>query len=304
MERLSDPAALIALFNHNIALEHGAIVQYLAHAYALGEGGVGAEIINIARSEMRHLKYFADMVVEWGGTVQLARPPVALAAPDAGAMIRLGIAAEEDAIGQYAGQLERVAHAGAARVLARVLDDERLHHEQFADFEAEVVDLLACYPQPGPPTEVEVATLVNETFRHEYEAVLGYLGHYFQLPDFRARDFVFENVVWRMKAMGLLADELHERGADPALDAPFTPMTGGPGARVTQALHMEQEDAARYRELARCPVPVEVRRIFMNSMAHHGYGEGQMQLLLGLLAREPASLTVGDMVEPAGEGLD
>jgi bacterioferritin (cytochrome b1) len=38
----TDTATVIAILNANIALEHSAIVQYLLHAYAMGEGGVGA----------------------------------------------------------------------------------------------------------------------------------------------------------------------------------------------------------------------------------------------------------------------
>jgi len=68
-----DKKALIEVLNKDIENEHGAIVQYLTHAYAMGEGEMSCEIEAIAREEMRHLDWLAEAVVEMGGVPSLTR---------------------------------------------------------------------------------------------------------------------------------------------------------------------------------------------------------------------------------------
>ena len=59
-EGTMDKDKTIALLNQDLEGEHGAIVQYLSHAYAMGEGEMACEIEAIAREEMRHLDWLAD----------------------------------------------------------------------------------------------------------------------------------------------------------------------------------------------------------------------------------------------------
>ena len=55
-----DKTKMIELLNQDLQDEHGAIVQYLAHAYAMGEGELSCEVEAIAREEMRHLDWLAS----------------------------------------------------------------------------------------------------------------------------------------------------------------------------------------------------------------------------------------------------
>ena len=64
---------IVSLLNHDIESEHGAIIQYLTHAYAMGEGEMACEIEAIAREEMRHLDWLAEAVAELGSTPSLKR---------------------------------------------------------------------------------------------------------------------------------------------------------------------------------------------------------------------------------------
>ena len=50
-----DKDKIIALLNQDIESEHGAIVQYLSHAYAMGEGEMACEIEALAREEMARI---------------------------------------------------------------------------------------------------------------------------------------------------------------------------------------------------------------------------------------------------------
>ncbi|MBN1862532.1 MAG: ferritin-like domain-containing protein, partial [Dehalococcoidales bacterium] len=62
-----DKEKIIALLNVDLEGEHGAIIQYLTHAYAMGEGEMSCEIEALAREEMRHLDWLAETIVELGG---------------------------------------------------------------------------------------------------------------------------------------------------------------------------------------------------------------------------------------------
>src|SRR4030043_393284 len=67
------PTDVIGLLNKDLEGEHGAIIQYLNHAYAMGEGEVACEIEAIAREEMRHLDWLAETIGELGGTPRFRR---------------------------------------------------------------------------------------------------------------------------------------------------------------------------------------------------------------------------------------
>ena len=68
-----DKDKIIALLNQDLEGEHAAIIQYLVHAYAMGEGEMSCEIEAIAREEMRHLDWLAETIVELGGVPTLER---------------------------------------------------------------------------------------------------------------------------------------------------------------------------------------------------------------------------------------
>ena len=55
-----DKKQIIALLNKDLQDEHGAIIQYLTHAYGMGEGEMTCEIEAMARDEMRHLDWLAE----------------------------------------------------------------------------------------------------------------------------------------------------------------------------------------------------------------------------------------------------
>jgi bacterioferritin len=68
-----DKKKIINLLNHDLEGEHGAIIQYLIHAYAMGEGEMSCEIEALAREEMRHLDFLAETIVGLGGVPSLKR---------------------------------------------------------------------------------------------------------------------------------------------------------------------------------------------------------------------------------------
>ncbi|MBI6545178.1 MAG: ferritin-like domain-containing protein, partial [Cyanobacteria bacterium NC_groundwater_1444_Ag_S-0.65um_54_12] len=184
------------ILNCSISLEHGAIIQYLTHAYLLGESGIGAEIINIARTEMRHLKYFGDLLVDLGGEPDLfKRGPMFSDANSAFAMISNGITAETEAIKAYEAFCDELDHAPAQRIFTRVLTDERFHLAQFGSFLAPATELLATYPAvPAADTAApaHAIALLNGAVSQEYRAILLHVYEHLKSRDFWLREHTLE----------------------------------------------------------------------------------------------------------------
>jgi len=56
---------IIKMLNHDIESEHGAIIQYLTHAYAMGEGEFSCEIEAIARRRCAILIFWRKKWSSW-----------------------------------------------------------------------------------------------------------------------------------------------------------------------------------------------------------------------------------------------
>ncbi len=330
--KIRDRETILALLNHNIHLEHGAIVQYLQHAYAMGEGGIGTEVITIARAEMRHMKYFADLLVDLGGKPTLDRGHIYFDANSAVAMMANGVKAEEDALREYRTQLERIDFAPMQRLLERVLADEEYHHGQFQGFEEELLSQSAeaaealsgvAFPSPGPVEDPEAMALIGASFTARYNQVLEYVQYYFESRDYHARDFLEETWTWAMRGMALFADELSEHGADPAFTNAPTPVAGDLRSHVDRMISLEKANAATRSEQMRCPISPELKALLKNVQTHEAYNAETLELLKSrhlpitpsespapspILAAEPslvtpparprAAWTVGSLMQP------
>ena len=57
-----DKDKMMALLNHDLEGEHGAIIQYLTRAYAMGKSELACKIEALARVEMSHLDWLAEAI--------------------------------------------------------------------------------------------------------------------------------------------------------------------------------------------------------------------------------------------------
>jgi bacterioferritin len=119
-------AEVIALLNRDIEGEHAAIIQYLVHAYAIGEGEMACEIEAIAREEMRHLDWLAEAVTELGGVPSFTRGEMRTAGKTVTSWMKNDVLAEEDAIKMYRDHIKaiKIAHI---RLLLSDPSDELSH---------------------------------------------------------------------------------------------------------------------------------------------------------------------------------
>jgi len=225
MEVPMDKNKIIALLRKDMMGEQQAIVQYLNHAYNMPEGTVPAEIEAIAREEMYHLDWLADMIVELGGDPTMERDPVDFGAAPAEQQLLKDVDLEQVAIDQYRAHIAMIDDETVRRLLARILQDELVHQEQFRDLAAEAAAEAAAggasgaeaedgdEPAGKPPERLQA--LLNKGVRHEYSVVLQYLYHSFVAEDCEASEELQNAAINEMQHLGWLAEHLAEEGGEP-----------------------------------------------------------------------------------------
>jgi bacterioferritin len=227
--------AVIEMLREDMEGEHGAIIQYLLHAYALGEGEFAAEIEAIARDEMRHLHWLAEEIVERGGKPSMKLGPVTVDVDDQGMPIGLGSGGPTDWMGQNVG-LERDAislyrkHAASiddptiVRLLRRIIADEEHHAGIFANIAGKMAreglepELTAQRISGDEEMALPGATaeILQQGVRHEYTVVLQYLYHSFLAPCEISEELEMQ-AINEMQHMGWFAEEMAGNGILPRM---------------------------------------------------------------------------------------
>jgi bacterioferritin len=216
-----DPAKVIAMLNEDIEGEHAAIVQYLRHAYAMGEGEMACEIEALARDEMRHLEWLSETVVELGGEPTLHRGDMTIGGDTITEWMQRDVALEDDAIALYEQHIAAIEDPKIKRLLRRIVSDETSHRHDFQHF---VDKSKKKAPEPIAPLEApagrptKLAEMLNWGVRHEYTVVLQYLYHSFLTPDEEVSEQMQDQAVNEMQHLGWLAEELTGSGGVPDIE--------------------------------------------------------------------------------------
>lgn len=236
---------IIALLNEDIKGEHMAIVQYLRHAYALGEGEMACEIEAIAREEMRHLDWLSEKIVELGGKPTLEREEMDLGGTTPAEWLRRDVKAEEDAITLYKEHIEAIDDPKIKRLLRRILSDEEAHHGEFSHM-VEKSEREKIAPEGALLSEKrdETIDMLNWGIRHEYTVILQYLYHSYLTPDEEVSLELQDQAINEMQHLGWLAEEMTETGGSPEIEE-----TGVD--RSEETADMLQADIAVEREVTK-----------------------------------------------------
>ncbi len=222
---MSNP--VVALLNEDIRGEHAAIIQYLLHAYAIGEGDVACEIEAIAREEMRHLRWLAEAVVELGGDPTMERGPVDTSGETPADWMARDIVAEEEAIALYRKHLALIESPEVRLLLERIVSDEEAHRAKFAALAEELAAegrpaVGAIRPEQATAGPSRALEILLQGIQHEYTVILQYLYHAFTTPHCEIADELEWQAINEMQHMGWFAEEMASRGGFPAMEhAPF-----------------------------------------------------------------------------------
>jgi bacterioferritin len=220
---MNDKQAVIDMLNADMCDEHAAIVQYLQHAYAVGEGEEACEIEAIAREEMRHFDWLAEAIVELGGKPDMERGEVDLEGSGPVEWMARDVLAEERAIAQYKEHIEAIDDPQIKRLLRRIRSDEEAHRDVFADLADELAEEGAEASGPlearsAEEAEPKVLDMLQQGVRHEYSVILQYLYHNFAMPECEIGRELEMQAINEMQHLGWLAEEVAELGGHPDIE--------------------------------------------------------------------------------------
>jgi len=204
---VSTSPELLESLQADLALEHGAIIQYLMHGFALRDSALTDPVRKVAREEMWHFEWLAEAIRDRGGEIALDRADVFLSPSMSDSMAK-DVVTEQGALVHYARTLELIGDTDPAlsRLIERIADDERHHRatfERLAEVVREAGDAAyAAEPIMGP----EGLAVVGPTIGLEYGSVLQYLFSKYGSGDCELGEQYFEFAIDEMRHLGWAAN--------------------------------------------------------------------------------------------------
>jgi bacterioferritin len=240
---------IIELLNLDLQDEHGAIIQYLQHAYAMGEGEMACEIEAIARDEMRHLDWLAETIVGLGGKPSLKRGTQILTGKTIPAMMQNNVDLEEGAIRNYTRHIKMIGDPAIKRLLKRILSDEKSHHGDFEHF-VEKAKKEGLKDTRGKRKDKTTAML-DWGIEHEYTVVLQYMFHSYMTKNKEAKKQLEDQAINEMQHLGWLAEEMVSGGASPTIEHTEPDQSTKTADMLKADIKIEKKVAAAYDKAAK-----------------------------------------------------
>jgi bacterioferritin len=240
---------VIALLNKDLEGEHAAIIQYLGHAYAMGEGEMACEIEAIARDEMRHFDWLAEIIVSLGGTLSLERGDMRTDGESVSDWMRNDIQQEDDGIALYQEHIAAIGDPKIKRLLERILSDERAHREKFGHF-VDKARKQGAKDLRGV-REDSVAGILNWGIEHEYTVILQYLLHGYMATGEEMKRQMEDQAVNEMQHLGWLSEEMVDGGGTPRIEHTEVDQSAKAADMLHADIRIEQEVAAEYDRAAK-----------------------------------------------------
>jgi len=260
---------IIALLNEDLESEHGAIIQYLSHAYAMGEGELACEIEAIAREEMRHLDWLAETIVELGGKPSMKRGKMRMEGKPTSDWMKNDVLLEEDAITMYKEHIKLIDDRIVKRLLKRILSDEESHHGDFAHF-VEKVKREGVKDLRGDRQD-KVAQILNWGIEHEYTVILQYLLHSYMATNEEMKLEMQDQAINEMQHMGWLAEKMVSGKGNPRLEHTGLDKSTGMTDMLQADIKIEKEVAAEYDRAAKEVADAGLKKLLTRIRDHEIY---------------------------------
>jgi len=264
-----DKDGIIALLNQDLEGEHGAIVQYLTNAYAMGEGEMACEIEAIAREEMRHLDWLAEAIVELGGIPSLKRGKMRVEGKTVTDWMQNGVLLEEDAMGPYREHIKAVDDPKIKRLLQRILSDEESHHGDFKHF-VEKANREGMQDVRGSRSGKVVQTL-NWGVEHEYTVILQYMFQSHMTTNPEAKKQLEDQAINEMQHLGWLAEKIIDISGNPRIEHTEVNQSTKTIDMLRADIKIEQEVAAAYDRAATESEDPSLKKLLLRLRDHELY---------------------------------
>ncbi len=260
---------IIALLNQDLEGEHGAIIQYLTHAYAMGEGEMACEIEAIAREEMRHLDWLAETIVELGGILSLKRGEMRMDGKSVADWMRNSVLLEEDGITLYKEHIKLIDNPKLKRLLQRILSDEESHHGDFQHF-VEKAQKEGAKDLRGVRQD-RVAEILNWGIEHEYTVVLQYLLHSYMTRNKDVKREMEDQAINEMQHLGWLAEEMVDGGGSPRIEHTAIDRSTRTADMLRADIEIEKKVAAEYDRATKEVADPDLKKLLIRLRDHEVY---------------------------------
>jgi len=264
-----DKDKIIALLNQDLEGEHGAIIQYLTHAYAMGEGEMACEIEAIAREEMRHLDWLAETIVELGGVPSLERGKMRMGGKSVADWMRNDVLQEEEGINLYREHIKLIDEPKIKRLLERILSDEESHHGDFQHF-VDKAQKEGAKDVRGSRTDRVVQTL-NWGIEHEYTVILQYMFQSYMTTNEEAKEELQDQAINEMQHLGWLAEKIVDISGNPRIEHTEVDRSTKTADMLQADIKIEQEVAAAYDRAAKETEDPDLKKLLLRIRDHEIY---------------------------------
>ena len=289
---------IIEILNTDLQDEHGAIIQYLSHAYAIGEGEMSCEIEAMAREEMRHLDWLAETIVELGGKPSLKRGTMRMGGKTVPEWMQNNVLLEEGAISQYQEHIKMIDDPKIKRLLKRILADEKAHHGDFVHF-VEKSERQGAEDHRGDRKD-KVTKMLNWGIEHEYTVILQYLFHSYMAPDLEDKKQFEDQAINEMQHLGWLAEEMVDGGGNPKIEH-TTPDQSTQTEKMLEAdIKIEKEVAEAYDKAAKEVEDKGLKELLLRIRDNEIYHIDVFSDLLELEEKQLDSGNVGSLPDSGG----
>jgi bacterioferritin len=269
MRRKTMPEDIIGLLNKDLEGEHAAIIQYLTHAYAMGEGELACEIEAIAREEMRHLDWLAETIVNLKGTPSFKRGEMRKPGKAIANWMTDDVHAEEDAIAMYKEHIKAASDPKTKRLLKRILSDEMAHRGKFVHF-VDKVQKKKMQDLRGTKKD-RVAEILNWGIEHEYTVIIQYLLHSYMAPNEDMKQEMQDQAINEMQHMGWLAEEMVSGKGSPRIEHTKVFKSKKMSDMLKADIKIEKEVAAEYDRAAKEIKAPDLKRLITRIRDHELY---------------------------------
>jgi bacterioferritin len=268
-EEVMDKEKIIEMLNEDLEGEHAAIIQYLTHAYAMGEGEMACEIEAIAREEMRHLDFLAETIVELGGIPSLKRGEMRMGGKAVAEWMGNDVLQEEDAVNLYKEHINAIDDPKIKRLLKRILSDEESHHGDFQHF-VDKAKKEGAKDIRGTRRD-EVAQVLDWGIEHEYTVILQYLLHSYLTPNEEVKEEMQDQAINEMQHLGWLAEEMVGGGGSPRIEHTEVDRSTKTADMLRADIKIEKEVAAEYDRAAKEIKDTDLKKLLLRIRDHEVY---------------------------------
>ena len=264
-----DKQKITEMLNQDIEGEHAAIIQYLSHAYAMGEGEMAREIEALAREEMRHLDWLAETVAELGGTPSLERGVMRTGGKAVSEWMSNDILQEDDAIKLYKEHIKAIDDPRIKRLLKRILSDEESHRGNFVHF-VDKARKEGSTDHRGDKKD-EVTEVLNWGIEHEYTVILQYLLQSYLSPNAEAKKELQDQSINEMQHLGWLAEEIIGGGSRPRIEHTKVDRSKKTTDMLRADIKIEKEVAEAYDHAAKKIKDPGLKKLLIRIRDHEIY---------------------------------